>query len=80
MELGRNEATRPSVLHELQKAKYLSVRSEVVSGKSRKYYDATALGRKALQQAREKLQELAAEVLEEPKKKKLRKRKDSVAG
>ena len=52
------------VLHELEKAGYLRVRTEVVAGKSRKYYEATAAGRKALKAAREKLKELAMEVLE----------------
>jgi DNA-binding PadR family transcriptional regulator len=38
-----------------------------VSGKRRKYYEATAEGRDALEAAKEKLRELAAEVLEQPR-------------
>jgi DNA-binding PadR family transcriptional regulator len=51
------------VLHELEQAGYLTGRNKVVSGKQRKYYRATTEGRKALEAAKEKLQELAAEVL-----------------
>lgn len=51
------------VFHELEAAGYLTARTKVVSGKQRKYYRATAEGRKALEAAKEKLQELAAEVL-----------------
>jgi DNA-binding PadR family transcriptional regulator len=59
------------VLHELEQAGYLSGWTEVVAGKQRKYYEATAEGRKALAAAKEKLRELAAEVLEEaPERKK----------
>src|SRR4051794_40558075 len=54
------------VLHELEQAGYLKSRAEVVSGKQRKYYEATAEGRKALEAAKEKLRELAGEVLERP--------------
>jgi PadR family transcriptional regulator PadR len=68
-ELGRHgyrlsPGTVYPVLHELQRAGYLTCRAEVVSGKRRKYYEATAKGREALEAAREKLRELAAEVLE----------------
>jgi DNA-binding PadR family transcriptional regulator len=51
-------------LHDLVQAGYLISRSRVVSGKQRKYYQATAQGRRALKKARVKLSELAAEVLE----------------
>jgi DNA-binding PadR family transcriptional regulator len=72
-ELGRHgyrlsPGTVYPVLHELQKARYLTVRSSVVGGKMRKYYVATAAGRKALKQARGKLHELAAEVLHDERK------------
>jgi DNA-binding PadR family transcriptional regulator len=68
-ELGRHgyrlsPGTVYPVLHELEKAGYLRVRSAVVSGKVRKYYEATRAGKRALAQAREKLRELAEEVLE----------------
>jgi DNA-binding PadR family transcriptional regulator len=51
------------VLHELEQAGYLTSQAEVVSGRQRKYYEATAPGREALEAAKEKLRELAAEVL-----------------
>jgi PadR family transcriptional regulator PadR len=54
------------VLHELKQAGYLTGRAEVVAGKQRKYYTATAEGRKVQEAAKEKLRELAAEVLEQP--------------
>jgi DNA-binding PadR family transcriptional regulator len=68
-ELGRHgyrlsPGTVYPVLHELEKAEYLTARTEVVSGKQRKYYEATPEGRKALEEAKVKLRELAAEVLE----------------
>lgn len=69
-ELGRHgyrlsPGTVYPVLHELEQAGYLKSRTEVVSGKQRKYYEATANGRKALEAAKEKLRELAGEVLQE---------------
>lgn len=69
-ELGRHGyllsfGTVYPVLHELEQAGYLTSRAEVVSGKQRKYYKATPQGRKALASAKEKLRELAAEVLED---------------
>jgi PadR family transcriptional regulator, regulatory protein PadR len=51
------------VLHELERAGYLTSRAQVVSSKRRKYYEATAEGRTALEEAKSKLRELAAEVL-----------------
>lgn len=68
-ELGRHgyclsPGTVYPVLHELEQAGYLTGSTAVVAGKRRKYYEATAEGRKALEAAREKLRELAAEVLE----------------
>jgi PadR family transcriptional regulator, regulatory protein PadR len=67
-ELGRHgyrlsPGTVYPVLHDLEQAGYLTGWNKVVSGKQRKYYRATAEGRKALEAAKEKLQELAAEVL-----------------
>ena len=68
-ELGRHgyrlsPGTVYPVLHELESAGFLVGKTKVVAGKQRKYYRATAQGRKALQAAREKLRELATEVLE----------------
>ena len=68
-ELGRHgyrlsPGTVYPVLHELERAGYLSVRLAIVAGKVRKYYEATSAGRTALEQARAKLQDLAGEVLE----------------
>jgi DNA-binding PadR family transcriptional regulator len=51
------------MLHRLDEAGYLSVHTEVVAGKQRKYYRATAQGEAALEQAKEKLRELVSEVL-----------------
>jgi DNA-binding PadR family transcriptional regulator len=53
------------VLHELERAGYLTSRAQVVSSKRRKYYEATDEGQTALEEAKGKLRELAAEVLEE---------------
>jgi DNA-binding PadR family transcriptional regulator len=70
-ELGRHgyrlsPGTVYPVLHQLEQAGYLAGSTAVVSGKRRKYYEATAEGREALAAARDKLRELAAEVLEQP--------------
>jgi DNA-binding PadR family transcriptional regulator len=54
-------------LHDLAKARYLTVRRHVMAGKQRKLYAATARGRNALQAARIKLRELAEEVLHDPR-------------
>lgn len=69
-ELGRHgyrlsPGTVYPVFHELEQAGYLTSRTKVVGGKQRKYYKATAQGRKALEAAKEKLRELATEVLHE---------------
>jgi PadR family transcriptional regulator, regulatory protein PadR len=70
-ELGRHgyrlsPGTVYPVLHELERAGYLTSQAQVVSSKRRRYYEATAEGRTALEAAKEKLRELAAEVLEQP--------------
>ena len=70
-ELGRHgyrlsPGTVYPVLHELERAGYLTGSAAVVAGKQRKYYEATTEGRKALEAAKDKLRELAAEVLERP--------------
>jgi PadR family transcriptional regulator len=53
------------ILHGLKGAGLLRSRAEVVNGKMRKYYSATAKGRRALAEARTKIRELVGEVLEE---------------
>jgi DNA-binding PadR family transcriptional regulator len=51
------------MLHRLEEAGYLSVHTEVVDGKQRKYYRATPEGETALEAAKAKLRELVTEVL-----------------
>ncbi len=51
------------MLHQLEQAGYLSARTEVVAGKQRIYYRATAEGAAALEEAKAKLRELVSEVL-----------------
>jgi PadR family transcriptional regulator PadR len=53
------------VLHALEEAGYLVRANRIVGGKVRKYYTATQAGRDALSEARLKIRELVAEVLEE---------------
>jgi len=53
------------LLHRMQKEGLCACESIVVKGKVRKYYTATKKGRRALEQARKKIRELVAEVLEE---------------
>jgi len=53
------------LLHHMQKEGLLACESIVVKGKVRNYYTATKKGRRALEQARKKIRELVAEVLEE---------------
>lgn len=52
------------ILHGLENAGLVRSRAEVVNGKMRKYYSATAKGRRALAEARQKIGELVSEVLE----------------
>ncbi|HTU16488.1 MAG TPA: PadR family transcriptional regulator [Gemmataceae bacterium] len=49
----------------LENLGYLTQHAEVVEGRRRKYYQATAAGKRVLNEARAKLQELVAEVLED---------------
>jgi PadR family transcriptional regulator, regulatory protein PadR len=51
------------LLHQLEEAGYLSVQTEVVAGKQRKYYRATPAGAGALDAAKAKLRELVKEIL-----------------
>jgi len=53
------------LLHRLEKEGYLESSSRVVGGRARKYYRATAEGRRVLEQSRRKIRELVTEVLEE---------------
>lgn len=53
------------LLHSLRKARWLRSSELIVNGKRRKYYVATASGRRALAEARKKIRELSREVLGE---------------
>jgi len=53
------------MLHQMQSAGLLAATSEVVNGKRRNNFRATAAGRKLLGHARTKLRELAGEVLDD---------------
>lgn len=69
-ELGRHgytlsPGTLYPIFHALESAGYLSTETRVVNGKSRKYYRATAKGRKMLAELREKISELVKEVMED---------------
>ncbi|MBM3701311.1 MAG: helix-turn-helix transcriptional regulator [Actinobacteria bacterium] len=50
------------ILHNLEKEGYLVSKSQIVNGKTRKYYQATASGKKALSQAIVKADELMNEI------------------
>jgi PadR family transcriptional regulator, regulatory protein PadR len=73
-ELGRHgyklsPGTLYPILHDLAKAGYLTCQDEVVQGKRRKVYRATAAGEQLLQDGREKLRELFREVVADPPQK-----------
>jgi DNA-binding PadR family transcriptional regulator len=51
------------LLHQLEQEGYLTVQTEIVGGKQRKYYRATPEGARALEDAKAKLRELVKEVL-----------------
>ena len=51
------------IFHGLEKAGYLRSAGEVVNGKLRKYYEATAKGRRLLKQVKGKIRELIDEVI-----------------
>jgi len=53
------------MLHQMEKAGLLVAKNEVLNGKRRKNFRATAAGRKLLREARTKLRELASEVLDD---------------
>ena len=52
-------------LHRLEKEGYLESSSEVINGRVRRYYRATAEGRRVLEESRQKIRELVTEVMEE---------------
>ena len=52
-------------LHSLEREGFLSSERRVVGGRLRRYYTATPAGRAALTEARAKIAELVAEVLED---------------
>ena len=52
-------------LHRMEKEGYLAGNSKVVNGRVRKYYRATARGKQVLEQSKNSIRELVAEVLEE---------------
>lgn len=53
------------ILHRLESDGCLESNAEVVQGRVRKYYRATAKGKRVLESARRKIKELVDEVLEE---------------
>jgi PadR family transcriptional regulator PadR len=53
------------LLHQLAKAGYLTVHTQIVGGKQRKYYRPTPEGAAALEAAKDKLRELVSEVLDD---------------
>jgi DNA-binding PadR family transcriptional regulator len=60
-----SQGTLYPTLHQLEQLGYLRSYQQVVRGKRRRYYRGTAAGRKVLKQARAKLLELVAEVIED---------------
>jgi PadR family transcriptional regulator, regulatory protein PadR len=59
-----SQGTLYPTLHSLETLGYLNRKDKLVGGRIRKYYRATAAGRRVLEQAKDKLRELVAEVLE----------------
>lgn len=53
------------ILHGMEQAGLLKCEHEVVSGKVRKYYTATAKGRRTLDELKVKLEELFGEIFDE---------------
>jgi DNA-binding PadR family transcriptional regulator len=60
-----SQGTLYPTLHLLEQLGYLHSRTDVVQGRRRKYYRATPAGRRVLKEARQKLLELVAEVIED---------------
>jgi DNA-binding PadR family transcriptional regulator len=68
-ELGRHgyslsPGTLYPILHDMEKRGYLRSEKQVVEGKVRRYYAATASGKRALTAAKRKISELVEEVLD----------------
>jgi len=66
-ELGRHgyklsPGTLYPILHNLEREGYLVIEKKLINGKYRKYYYATALGKKALDEAIIKVNELLKEI------------------
>jgi DNA-binding PadR family transcriptional regulator len=74
-----SQGTLYPTLHLLEGLGYVHSRVQLVGGKRRKYYRATPAGRKVLKEARERLEELILEVLEDHKEpfQKLRQKRNS---
>lgn len=53
------------IFHKLESGGFLRSKAEIVNGKRRKYYLATAKGRRALAAMRKQIRELSDEVLED---------------
>jgi DNA-binding PadR family transcriptional regulator len=60
-----SQGTLYPTLHLLEELGYLRSRTELINGKRRLYYRATAAGRKMLIEARAKLKELVGEVIDD---------------
>ena len=60
-----SQGTLYPTLHQLQELGYLRSHIRVVAGRQRKYYRATAAGKKVLAEARSRLLELVVEVIED---------------
>ena len=60
-----SQGTLYPTLHQLETLGYLRSHTQLVQGRHRKYYRATAEGRRVLNEARGKLRELVAEILED---------------
>jgi DNA-binding PadR family transcriptional regulator len=62
------------MLHQMEADGLLTCKDEILNGKRRKNFRATATGRKLLNQARGKLKELASEVLDDKDARQMRKK------
>ena len=60
-----SQGTLYPTLHQLEQLGYLRSRMDVIDGRRRKYYRATAAGRKVLALARQRLAELVSEIVED---------------
>ena len=60
-----SQGTLYPTLHSLEELGYLASSTELVHGRNRRYYHATAQGRTVLREAKRKLIELVSEVIED---------------